>query len=143
MVIRGVYADAAGVVDKLALRDIHHLNGHDLDSGGGYLRISVRGENRLGVAAIDRFAKTGAIVTDVGSTKREIVRAANRVRFKRIRFIGSHPLAGSHERGIEHASEKLFDHALVFLTPTLHSNPNALGRVTSLWKKLKAINNNR
>jgi prephenate dehydrogenase len=55
--------------------------------------------------------KPGALVTDAGSTKREICRAARSALPKDCRFIGGHPVAGSHLRGLRHASAELFKDA--------------------------------
>ncbi|HEX5733110.1 MAG TPA: prephenate dehydrogenase/arogenate dehydrogenase family protein [Blastocatellia bacterium] len=55
-----------------------------------------------------RQFKPGAIVTDAGSTKREIFIAARRWLTKEVHFIGGHPMAGSHRTGIEWASADLF-----------------------------------
>lgn len=55
-----------------------------------------------------RRVKRGAIVTDAGSTKREICRAALEGLTDGAHFIGGHPMAGSHERGLTHANAGLF-----------------------------------
>ncbi|MEK6300315.1 MAG: prephenate dehydrogenase/arogenate dehydrogenase family protein [Acidobacteriota bacterium] len=52
--------------------------------------------------------KPGAIVTDAGSTKREICRAARESLPAQVSFIGGHPMAGSHNSGVEHADADLF-----------------------------------
>ena len=52
--------------------------------------------------------KPGAIVTDAGSTKREICRAAHEALPAHVRFVGGHPMAGSHNTGLEHAAAELF-----------------------------------
>jgi prephenate dehydrogenase len=52
--------------------------------------------------------KRGAIVTDAGSTKREICRAAGSWIAEGAHFVGGHPMAGSHERGLGHARADLF-----------------------------------
>src|SRR5262245_17158060 len=51
----------------------------------------------------------GAIVTDVGSTKRTVVEIATRLLPKSVHFVGSHPMAGSEKRGVEFARADLFD----------------------------------
>lgn len=57
--------------------------------------------------AIDDGVRPGALITDAGSTKREIVaRAAERIR--RGRFVGGHPMAGKEARGVEFARADLF-----------------------------------
>jgi prephenate dehydrogenase len=54
------------------------------------------------------------VVTDVGSTKRELVAAVGDDE----RFIGGHPLAGAETAGVENARADLFDGARWYLTPT-------------------------
>ena len=54
-----------------------------------------------------------AVVTDVGSTKRDIVAALGSDE----RFIGGHPLAGAETSGVENAREDLFEGARWYLTP--------------------------
>jgi prephenate dehydrogenase len=54
------------------------------------------------------------VVTDVGSTKREIVAALGDDE----RFIGGHPLAGAETAGVENARGDLFEGARWYLTPT-------------------------
>jgi len=53
-------------------------------------------------------------VTDVGSTKGELVAAVGDDE----RFIGGHPLAGAETAGVENAREDLFEGARWYLTPT-------------------------
>ncbi len=55
-----------------------------------------------------------AVVTDVGSTKGELVAALGGDE----RFIGGHPLAGAETAGVENAREELFEGARWYLTPT-------------------------
>jgi prephenate dehydrogenase len=54
------------------------------------------------------------VVTDVGSTKGELVAALGEDE----RFIGGHPLAGAETAGVENARENLFEGARWYLTPT-------------------------
>ena len=56
---------------------------------------------------LDGHVRTPAVVTDTGSTKREIVAAAN-VLPPRFTFVGGHPLAGAARGGLEHARPDLF-----------------------------------
>jgi len=59
-----------------------------------------------------------AVVTDVGSTKREIVAALGGDE----RFIGGHPLAGAETAGVGNARADLFEGARWYLTPTDRSS---------------------
>lgn len=72
--------------------------------------------------------KAGAIVTDAGSTKREICRVA-REALSGVRFVGGHPMAGSHNFGVEHADADLFQgapYALVVDDPKAESSDELL-----------------
>lgn len=89
------------------------------------------------ISAIDRHAKVGAIVTDVGSTKSEIINSIKRKKLKRIQFVGSHPLAGSHLTGVQHATPNLFDGAFVFVAPSQGTSQQAVHAIASVWKQLK------
>jgi prephenate dehydrogenase len=80
--------------------------------------------------------KPGALVTDVGSTKRSIVRAAEQILPPHARFVGSHPMAGSEKRGVEFARTDLFQRALCITTPTPATDRQALEQVESFWKGL-------
>ncbi|MFE3894905.1 MULTISPECIES: prephenate dehydrogenase [unclassified Priestia] len=61
--------------------------------------------------------KETVIVTDVGSTKGEIMKSAEALNKKRISFIGGHPMAGSHTSGAVNARADLFCSARYILTP--------------------------
>lgn len=61
--------------------------------------------------------KRGCIITDVGSTKGEIVRYAESLVNLRGTFIGGHPMAGSHRSGVQAARPLLFENAYYVLTP--------------------------
>jgi prephenate dehydrogenase len=71
----------------------------------------------LGRAALDASGPQ-TVVTDVGSTKRDLVAALG----ENERFIGGHPLAGAETAGIANARADLFDGARWYLTPTEHSS---------------------
>lgn len=80
----------------------------------------------------------GAVVTDVGSTKREIVAHARQVLPAPDGpwFVGSHPMAGSEKRGVQFAQADLFQGALCIVTPESSTNPQALRRVGAFWESL-------
>ena len=85
-----------------------------------------------------RLAADG-VITDVGSCKEEIVQRVEALFPRgRVPFIGSHPIAGSEQQGIEAASATLYQDALVALTPTRRTAPAARAQVTCLWQGLNA-----
>jgi prephenate dehydrogenase len=66
---------------------------------------------------LDENVRVPAVVTDTGSTKREILAAAASLP-PRFTFIGGHPLAGAAQGGLEHARADLFEGRPWLLTPT-------------------------
>lgn len=68
--------------------------------------------------------KPGALVTDVGSTKRLIVETAARYFPGDRYFLGAHPMAGTEHRGIGSADPFLFENAVYVLTPTAETPEN-------------------
>ncbi|HYS16343.1 MAG TPA: prephenate dehydrogenase/arogenate dehydrogenase family protein [Candidatus Binatia bacterium] len=86
-----------------------------------------------------RAAPDGSLITDVGSTKRNIVRAAERLAAGRpLAFVGSHPLAGSEQSGYRVARADLFRGATVVVTPTEGTELAALKKATEFWEALGA-----
>ncbi|HXL45232.1 MAG TPA: prephenate dehydrogenase/arogenate dehydrogenase family protein [Candidatus Binatia bacterium] len=86
-----------------------------------------------------RAGPDGVLITDVGSTKRNIVRAAERFAATRsLSFVGSHPLAGSEQAGYRVARADLFRGATVVVTPTEATELGALKKTTEFWEALGA-----
>lgn len=78
--------------------------------------------------------ESGCVVTDVGSTKADLVRDMARL-FKgtRLVFVGSHPMAGSERTGLEVANADLYVEAVTALTPVEGTPESAITIVESLW----------
>lgn len=86
-----------------------------------------------------RAVAAEAVVTDVGSTKANVVRCAERLAATRpVAFVGSHPMAGSERSGFAAAHAELFRDALVVVTPTERTAPRATKTVTAFWEALGA-----
>ena len=81
--------------------------------------------------------KSGAIVTDAGSTKREIVAAAEKMADDAI-FIGAHPMAGSERTGADYADAQLFVGSTYILTPTNKTENGAVRKLELLARFLDA-----
>ncbi|HVH68713.1 MAG TPA: prephenate dehydrogenase/arogenate dehydrogenase family protein [Gemmatimonadales bacterium] len=73
-----------------------------------------------------------ALVTDVGSVKRQIVARAEAVGLG-ARFAGAHPLAGTHEHGFGAARLGMFQGAVVYITPT-RDGDGAAREVAHFWE---------
>lgn len=77
----------------------------------------------------------GAVVTDVGSTKADIVAEAEAAMGDRAGdFVGSHPIAGSEHRGVAWARADLYNQRTCVLTPTDKTRPRTLQRVRRFWQ---------
>ena len=67
---------------------------------------------------IDSAVRPGTLITDAGSTKASIVAAwEKRRRTRRGRFVGGHPIAGSHKSGPAAADAALFEGRVTIVTP--------------------------
>jgi prephenate dehydrogenase len=97
-----------------------------------------------GVAAIpglleevDAAVRRGTPVTDAGSTKASIVAAWERRRkSRRARFVGGHPLAGSHRRGADAADASLFDGRVAIVTPVAATPAADAEEIGGFWAAL-------
>jgi prephenate dehydrogenase len=79
--------------------------------------------------------KTGVIVTDVGSTKaclNELM--ADALAGTDAVFIGSHPICGSEQQGLEAGTADLYEGAVTVVTPSAAADEIAVETVTNLWK---------
>lgn len=84
------------------------------------------------LATVAPRVRAGALITDVGSVKRAIVARAVELRLAD-RFAGSHPLAGTHERGFEASRADLFRGTLVYVTPAA-GGERAAREVAHFWE---------
>tara|TARA_Y100000589_G_scaffold331861_1_gene387505 strand:+ start:2671 stop:3525 length:855 start_codon:yes stop_codon:yes gene_type:complete len=75
----------------------------------------------------------GAIVTDVGSIKDPIIKIWENIHPL---FIGSHPMAGTEQRGVNAGFKSLFDNSKWIITPTKKTNPNSLDKLSDLVTSL-------
>ena len=80
--------------------------------------------------------KEGSLVTDVGSTKVLPSRWARKILAGRVEFVGSHPMAGSEQRGVDFARADLFDDSYCIITPTKKSKKKTVKFLHRFWSEL-------
>lgn len=80
----------------------------------------------------------GAVVTDVASTKAQVLTWAEEFLPSSVAFVGGHPMAGKEISGVESADALLFHNRVYCLTPTVHTRPAAIGKVSALIEILGA-----
>ena len=76
---------------------------------------------------------TKAILTDVGSVKVPIIETWEKIHDL---FIGSHPMAGTEEKGVNAGKIELFDNAKWVITPTSQTDQNSLKVLSKLFKDM-------
>lgn len=86
------------------------------------------------------YAKEGAIITDVGSTKTWVMNEVAEFAGKRpgVSFVGSHPMAGSEHAGVEFSRADLLEGSPCIVTKPLRKKDKAFNTVAGFWKSLGA-----
>ena len=93
------------------------------------------GETESVLRQLAPHLKAGAIVTDAGSTKANVVEAARAALGMRFAdFVPGHPIAGSEQSGPAAARADLYQGKKVVLTPQPDTHAAALATVTALWQ---------
>jgi prephenate dehydrogenase len=85
------------------------------------------------------YLPAGCIVTDIGSTKVLPCRWAAKYLPDTVYYVGSHPIAGSEQRGLEFARDDLFERTYCILTRTNKTNGTALQTLKEFWMRLGCI----
>ncbi|TWT96462.1 prephenate dehydrogenase [Neorhodopirellula pilleata] len=117
-----------------------------VDEATAELAAAVRGADLVVVATpVDAIAHAvieiaaadpNTLITDVGSTKSNIVSAVVADATAASRFIAAHPIAGSEKTGVEHSRADLFVGRPVILTPSGFESTGAVERVADFWCSL-------
>ncbi len=123
-----------GVVDRCEVDLLAACQGADVIQ----LAVPILAMEKL-LTELAKLELGTAVLTDVGSAKGNVVRAA-RLAFtgKAVRFVPGHPIAGSEQSGVEASNAQLFRRHKVILTPCEQSDEPALALVDALWRELGA-----
>ncbi|MFT3719845.1 prephenate dehydrogenase [Pseudorhodoferax sp.] len=91
------------------------------------------------LAALRPHLAPGALAMDVGSTKSDVVAAAERALGERLAcFVPAHPIAGKEKSGIGHAEPALYRGCRVILTPLPANPPAQVARARQVWTAIGA-----
>jgi prephenate dehydrogenase len=85
---------------------------------------------------IATMASPGAVITDVASTKSQVISWAEEFLPGNVYFVGGHPMAGKEVSGVEAADPTLFRDRIYCLTPTKKTSPVALNKVSVMIETL-------
>lgn len=87
------------------------------------------------MASIAPHLASHTVVTDMGSTKQDVVALARQYLPRHLsRFVPGHPIAGAERSGVKAAREDLFRERNVVLTPIAETDPAAKELIASLWQ---------
>ncbi len=101
------------------------------------LALPVRQATEM-VRQIAPWLKPGAVVTDLGSTKKTLLDAMNRWLPRGVAAVGGHPMAGSEKAGIQAADPLLLENAVYLLTPAAGAPRQAVMTMEKMVQSIKA-----
>src|SRR5262249_21196310 len=104
--------------------------------GADLVLVAVPVQQTLSVlTAIAPHLESSAVLTDAGSTKRDVVAAARaNLGLKRMQFVPAHPIAGAELSGVEAGHAELFRDRTVVLTPLAETGDEARVRADAVWR---------
>mgnify|MGYP006141261211 FL=1 len=97
-------------------------------------------QTKLILNKIEPFIEEQTIITDVGSTKSNVMNEAKLVlKDKFSQFIGSHPIAGSEKHGTSAAKKDLFKDKNIILTPNKENSLQQITKLTKFWEAMGGV----
>jgi prephenate dehydrogenase len=126
-------AERIKAVDKAVRNPVEAVRG----AGLVFLAAPILAIREL-MEEVARSLEPGAIVTDTGSTKSEIMRWAREYLPPTISFVGGHPMAGNTETGPAAADANLFQDARWVVVPTTEASGDAVDVVAGIAHQLGA-----
>ena len=88
------------------------------------------------IPKLNKNLKINCLITDVGSTKQNIVKLKNKILSKKLYWISSHPIAGSEVSGPEYGSKNLFLNKWCVIIKEKRKNSKKINLLKKFWKKL-------
>jgi prephenate dehydrogenase len=124
-----------GVIDAAAGDWAEALDGTDF-----VILAAPVGQMDAIMAAMAPHLRPGVVVTDAGSTKRDVVEAIyRRLGDHLAETVPSHPIAGAEKSGVEAAFATLYRGRKVVVTPLAENSPEAVARVRAAWAACGAV----
>lgn len=117
-----------GVIDSYSRDPLEAVNGADVV----FLATPVKTLGPVTQSCLPGL-KSGAIITDAGSVKGEVVRAIEPLLPEDIHFVPGHPIAGTEKSGAEAAFSTLYQGKRCILTPTENTDSSALELIRQMW----------
>jgi prephenate dehydrogenase len=96
------------------------------------------GAMRSLLQSIARSVTPGVVVTDVASTKAQVINWAEEFLPSSVSFVGGHPMIGKELSGVDAADAAIFQNRIYCLTPTVRTSPAAINKVSAFIEILGA-----
>lgn len=120
---------------ELELGDFYTTDNAEAVEGSDLVIVSVPvGASAEVAKTIRDHLKSGAIVTDVGSTKALVIEEMAPLLPRTVHFIPGHPIAGTEYSGPDAGFADLFMNRWCILTPFVESDALAVTRLTAFWE---------
>ena len=139
--VTGVDTDLANLELALELEAVHRISQNNLAAVADADLVVIATPVGLTpglVSEIAPYLRQGCIVTDVGSTKADVVNQVERLMPLGTSFIGGHPMTGAETAGVKGADRYLFENAIYILTPSKNTEKKALEKMKMLIEGLGA-----
>ncbi len=122
--------------EELGLGDSYTTDAAEAVKDADLVIISVPvGSSGQVAAQIAPALKSGAIVTDVGSTKRSVIAQIEPHMPANVHFIPGHPLAGTEKSGPDAGFADLFENRWCVFTPLPGTDAAALEKLSEFWRR--------
>ena len=86
------------------------------------------------ILKLNNFLSPHTLLTDVGSTKKNLLKLKNKKLNKKLNWIMSHPISGSEVSGPEYGNKNLFKKKWCIIIED--KNKKALLKISKFWKKI-------
>jgi len=88
------------------------------------------------IEKLNKSLKVGCLITDVGSTKQNIIKLKNNILNKKFNWISSHPIAGSEVSGPEYGNKNLFLNKWCVIIKEKKQNLKKTNLIKKFWEKI-------
>ena len=88
------------------------------------------------IEKLNKSLKANCLITDVGSTKKNVIKLKNKILNKKFNWISSHPIAGSEVSGPEYGNKNLFLNKWCVIIKEKKQNFKKTNLLIKFWKKI-------
>lgn len=124
-------------VQAMGLADVASTDPAAIARGADFILFCMPIEGMPEVAErIAGVVARGTVITNVGSVKQPVVERLGKIFRGRAEFVGSHPMAGSEQAGLDAARGDLFNNAVTIVTPVEETRKESVAAVADFWEGL-------